>query len=84
MALDCRALRNFQTLQLTHETAKNADIFHTHYNFFSQLQKFFQQLFLFIWATILRATFLENSLQFPEQCLNAFRIDQMKIFFELI
>ena len=46
------------------------------------MQQFFQQFF--IWATILITTFLENSLQFREQCLNAFRIDQMKKKIELI
>ena len=76
MALDCRAIGYFQTLQPTHETATNAVIFHTHYNLFAQMQQFFQQFF--IWATILITTFLENSLQFREHCLNAFRIDQMK------
>ena len=29
-----------------HETAKNAVIFHAHYNFFSQLQRFFHQFFM--------------------------------------
>ena len=30
----------------THKTAKTAVIFHTHYDFFSQLQQFFQQFYI--------------------------------------
>ena len=30
----------------THENAKNSVIFHTHYNFFSLLQQYFEQFFI--------------------------------------
>ena len=39
----------------THKTAKNASIFHTHHVFFAQLQRFFQQFY--IWTTIFTTIF---------------------------
>ena len=53
----------FTVLRSSHATgknAKNALIFHTHYNFVSLLQQFFNS---FLWATIF-TIFLEQSLQY--------------------
>ena len=42
-----------------HIGEKNAVIFHTHYNFLSQLQRFLSTVF--IWATIFTATFFKET-----------------------
>ena len=42
------------------KTAKKVVIVHSHYNFFSQLQQFFQQFY--IWTKIFPKIFLEKSL----------------------
>ena len=55
--------RTYTLLRPSHtitETTKKDVIFHTHYNFFSQLQRFFQQFY--IWTTILPTIFSEKSL----------------------
>ena len=46
---------NSRPSHTTTETTKNVVIVHTHYNFFAQLQRFFQQFY--IWTTIFTAIF---------------------------
>ena len=46
---------------ITTKTAKRVVIFHTHYNFFLQLQRFFQQFY--IWTTIFAKIFSEKSFE---------------------
>ena len=49
----------------------------THYNFFSQLQQFFQQFY--IWTTIFPTTFLEKSLCKSLYCVRALIVDLMSL-----
>ena len=55
----------------TTETAKKVVIVHTHYNFFSQLQQFFQQFY--IWTTIFTTIFSEKSLWKSLYCARALK-----------
>ena len=69
---DCNNNPLWRPSHTTHKTAKNAVTFHKRCNFFSQLQRFYIQLF-YIWQTIFTTIVLEKSLQFRAQCVRTLR-----------